>query len=59
MSDPAAKPDPIEHANAVLEPADARGADGSRVQPVISEDDLAIPDLTDEEQEAFVAALNE
>lgn len=59
MSDPAAKPDPIEHANALFWNPPTLEQLMASVQPLISEDDLAIPDLTDEEQEAFVAALNE
>ena len=59
MPDPAAKPDPIERANALFWNPPTLEELMASVQPLMSEDDLAIPGLTDEEWEAFVAALNE
>jgi hypothetical protein len=59
MPDPAPKPDAIEQANAVFWNPPTLEELMADVPPLTSMDDLAIPDLTDEEWEAFVAALNE
>lgn len=59
MPDPAPKPDAIEQANARFWNSPTLEELMADVPPLTSMDDLAIPDLTDEEWEAFLAALNE
>jgi hypothetical protein len=59
MPDPAAKPDAIDQADAVFRTPPSLDELMAGVAPLTPENDLVIPDLTDEEWEAFVAALNE
>lgn len=59
MSDPAPKPDAIEEANARFWTKRTLDEIMAGVRPIRSWDDLAIPDLTDEEAEAFEAALKD
>jgi hypothetical protein len=59
MSDPAPKPDAIDEANAQFWRKRTLDQIMAGVRPLTSWDDLAIPDLTDEEAEAFEAALKD
>jgi hypothetical protein len=58
--DRAPKPDAIDHADALFRrPSPTLEELMSDVEPITSWDDLDIPDLTDEEREAFAAALHD
>lgn len=58
MPDPAAKPDAIDQADALFRRRSPTLDDlMAGVEPIRSWDDLDIPGLTDEEREAFAAAL--
>jgi len=59
MPDPAAKPDAIDQADALFRNPPTLEELMEGVEPLTPENDLTIPDLTDEEWEAFVAALND
>jgi hypothetical protein len=59
MADPAPKPDAIDQADAQFRKSQTLEELMAGVAPLTPENDLAIPDLTDEEWEAFVAALND
>jgi len=60
MGEPAAKPDPIDQADAEFrKPSPTIEELMADVEPITSWDDLDIPDLTDDEREAFAAALAE
>ena len=59
MPDPAAKPDAIDQADAMFRNPPTLEELMTDVPPLTSEDDLAIPGLTDAEWEAFVAALDD
>lgn len=59
MADSAGKQDAIEHANTMFWNAPTLKELMADVMPIASWDDLDIPDLTDEEREAFAAALDE
>ncbi len=59
MPDPAARPDVIDQADVLFRNPPTLEELMADVPPLTSEDDLAIPGLTDEEWEAFVAALND
>jgi hypothetical protein len=59
MPRPAPKPDPIEQANALFWKSSTLEELMAGVAPFKSWDDLDIPDLTDEEREAFAASLDE
>ena len=58
MEDRARKPDAIEQANVLFWKPSTLDEVMSDVAPITSWDDLDIPDLTDEEREAFAAALD-
>ena len=58
MEERAHRPDAIDHADAAFRrPSPAIDELMAGVEPITSWDDLDIPDLTDEEREAFAAAL--
>jgi hypothetical protein len=58
MADPAAKPDAIDQADALFRRHSPTLDElMAGVEPIASWDDLDIPDLTDEERQAFAAAL--
>lgn len=58
MEERAHKPDAIDHADAVFRhPSPTLDELMAGVKPIKSWDDLDIPDLTDDEREAFAAAL--
>ena len=59
MSDPAPKPDAIDEANARFWKPRTLDELMAGVKPITSWDDLAIPDLTDEEWAVFEAALKD
>lgn len=59
MSDSEPKPDPIDEGNAQFWKPRTLDELMAGVNPITSWDDLAIPDLTDEEWEAFEAALKD
>ncbi len=60
MESRAHKPDAIDHADALLRrPSPTLDELMVGVEPIKSWDELDIPDLTDEEREAFAAALAE
>ena len=59
MSDPVPKPDAIDEANADFWKSRTLAELTEGVKPITSWEDLAIPDLTDEEWEAFQAALKD
>lgn len=59
MADSAPKQDAIEQANTMFWNTPTLKALMADVMPIASWDDLDIPDLTDEEREAFAAALDE
>jgi hypothetical protein len=57
MSDPAPKPDAIDEANAQFWTKQTLEELMAGKKPFTSWDDRDIPDLTDEERDAFAAAL--
>jgi len=57
MPDPVRKPGVTEEANARFRRPRTLEEMTAGVQPIESWDDLAIPDLTDEEWQVFAAAL--
>lgn len=59
MGDRAHKPDAIDHTDARFRSSRTLDELMSDVPVITSVDDLAIPDLTDEEWEAFQAALKD
>lgn len=59
MSDTAPKPTAIDEANTEFWKSRTLTELLEGVKPITSWDDLAIPDLTDEEWEAFRAALKD
>ena len=59
MEDRARNPDPIDEATARFWSPRTLDEVLADVRPITSWDDLAIPDLSDEEWEAFAAALRD
>jgi len=59
MPEPAAKPDAIDQADALFRNPPTLEELMAGVAPLTPENDLDIPDLTDEEREAFATALDE
>jgi hypothetical protein len=59
MEDRAPKPDAIDQADALFRNPPSLDELMEGVAPITSWDDLDIPDLTDEEREAFATALDE
>jgi hypothetical protein len=59
MPEPAPKPDAIDKADAMFRNPPPLEELMAGVAPITSWDDLDIRDLTDEEREAFAAALDE
>jgi hypothetical protein len=59
MPDSAAKPDAIDHADAAFRNPPSLEELVAGLEPLRPEESFNIPDMTDEEWEEFVAALNE
>lgn len=59
MPDPATRPGAIDQAYALFRNPQMLEELMANVAPITSESDLDIPDLTDDEREAFAAALDE